>query len=85
MGNSSELAGSPLKFIQNIEEARLGDIDIYQNDEGRFVMKTVKTHIIGDRRHNEFKRIMSWVEQGGSKLVVPVISTTHKHCSFDFR
>jgi hypothetical protein len=41
-------------------------------------MKTVKTHILGDRRHNEFQRIMGWVTHSSHPLVVPVVSTSSK-------
>ena len=50
-------------------------MEIYQNEEGRFIMKTLRTHISNDKLCLEFRRIMEWVGEEGHRMVVPVLST----------
>lgn len=44
MGNNQQLLTTwSIKFIQNLDDKNFGNIDIYKNDEGQFLMSLRRT------------------------------------------
>ena len=46
MGNHNDSAPT-LAFLDRIHDQRFGEVDIYRTEDGRFVMKLRRTHVIG--------------------------------------
>jgi hypothetical protein len=79
MGNSHEYLTQQLTFIQHLQDPRFGHIDVFRNQDGTFLMKSTLTHILHDKRCHDFKKILSWVQQEGHKLIVPVVKATFEN------
>lgn len=73
MGNSTVDSSHTLKFIDNLQDRHFGDVDVFRSEDGRFVMRIKRTHIIGDIRYTFFKRVVEWVEQEPCQFVVPMM------------
>lgn len=47
-----------LQFVQSLNEDNFGEIDVYRNQDGKFIMKCSKSFITGDKRHSDFMRAL---------------------------
>lgn len=47
-----------LNFIQHLVDDTFGEVEVYRNAEGKFIMKCEKSFITGDKRHFDFKKIL---------------------------
>lgn len=72
MGNHNDSAPA-LAFLDRINDHRFGEVDIYRTEDGRFVMKLRRTHVIGEARHCLFKRVNEWLQQKEQQYVVPIM------------
>ena len=43
MGNNSNLSQWDIKFVQNLDDANFGNIDIYKNEQGKYIMMLRRT------------------------------------------
>jgi hypothetical protein len=83
MGNSNHTINEQLEFIEQLYDKHFGLTDIYRNNEGRFIMKLKRTHIVGDPRQTQFQKIVEWVLKLDDSMVVPIIhidSNQGSHC-----
>lgn len=62
MGNQHDHAPA-LAFLQPLNDPRFGEVDLYRTEDGRFVMRLRRTHVIGEARHCLFKRVNEWLQQ----------------------
>lgn len=56
MGNHPDSAPA-LAFLERIEDPRFGQVDLYRSEEGRFVMRLRRTHVVGEARHCLFRKV----------------------------
>jgi hypothetical protein len=47
-----------LQFVQNLTDENFGDLEIFRNNEGKVIMKCVKSFITGDKRHSDFRKVL---------------------------
>jgi hypothetical protein len=71
MGNAAECPLEELVFVQALEDAHFGEVEIYRSQAGLFVMKATRTAISGERRQQEQLQLME--ELQGVAGVIPVI------------
>lgn len=62
-----------LHFVQTLPDDAFGDIDIFRNEEGKFIMKCAKSFIIGDKRYTDFKKILKFMRTTSNKNIVPLV------------
>lgn len=73
MGNSTLDSSRTLKFIDTLQDRHFGEIDVFRTEEGQFVMRVKRTHIVGDVRHSFFGKSVEWVQKEPCKFVVPIM------------
>ena len=73
MGNSNEVLTRQLTHVQDLQDPHFGEVQIYRDDEGTFLMKSKCTHIVGDKRTTDFQRIVHWVKATSHKSIVPIL------------
>ena len=47
-----------VKFIQTIRDVHFGEIDIYQHNDGQYIMKSTSTHIVPHKETSDFRKIV---------------------------
>lgn len=47
-----------LQFVQSLTDDNFGEVDVYRNQDGKFIMKCTKSFITGDKRHSDFFQIL---------------------------
>lgn len=55
MGNTSHDKKMEMPFIEHIEESVFGPIDIYQNQDGVYLMQIQKTYVKDDINHKTMR------------------------------
>jgi hypothetical protein len=78
MGNHSYFPLQPLVFVQHLQDRCFGEIDVFRTQDARFVMKIIRSHIVGDMKHTAFKQILSWLNNNNSQYIVPLIHVESK-------
>lgn len=71
MGNHPDSAPA-LAFLERIEDPRFGQVDLFRSEEGRFVMRLRRTHVVGEARHCLFRKTNEWLQQE-QLFVVPLM------------
>jgi hypothetical protein len=70
---------STLHFVQNLEDDNFGELEIYRNDDGKFIMKCAKSFLTGDKRHSHFKKIINFIRHTTNKNVLPLLHLEQYH------
>lgn len=74
MGNTSHDKKTEMPFIEHIEESVFGPIDIYQNQEGVYIMQIQKTYVKDDINHKTMREIIEYVLESRHNYVIPIVS-----------
>lgn len=73
MGNHSYFPMQALVFVQHLQDRCFGEIDVFRTQDARFVMKLIRSHIIGDMKHIVFKQILEWIKTSNNQFIVPLM------------
>jgi hypothetical protein len=70
---------STLHFVQNLEDDNFGELEIYRNDDGKFIMKCAKSFLTADKRHSDFKKITDFMRHTCNKNVLSLLHLEQYH------
>ena len=81
MGNQLLTEAQNIKFVQTLDDPNFGEIDIFRDQSGKFIMKQIRTFIYNpaDIRYQQFKTMLASFEHMNqhktkeTEYIVPIL------------
>jgi hypothetical protein len=77
-----------IKFVQNMDDANFGNVDIYKNDEGKYIMMLRRTFMKDEKNQYSkdygFHELLKAVEEEPAiaEFLTPILHSSTKICTY---